>query len=231
MTGQLEGKVAVVTSAGRGYGRAVARALAGRSAMVVALDADSTSLRGTAAEIESAGGQVIPIKADLSQAGDVTAAFARVGDLYGRIHVLVAVASLGSQAPFERLASREWDEVFSANLRAIVAATQQAIRLMRTGSLVYVTPPGESVSPQLASARAALTGLAGALARELAPRGIRVNCVVPAWPADIAGTTTADVVGAVHFFAGPDSIAVSGQAVTVAAAGIAADSDGDDLGT
>jgi len=230
MTGQLEGKVAVVTSAGRGYGRAVARALAGRGAMVVALDADSTSLRGAATEIESAGGQVIPIKADLSQAGDVTAAFARVADLYGRIHVLVAVASLGSQVPFERLATREWDEVFSANLRAIAVATQQAIRLMRAGSLVYVTPPGESVSPQLASARAALTGLAGALARELAPRGVRVNCVVPAWPADIAGTTTADVVGAVHFFAGPDSIAVSGQAVTVAAAGAATERDGDDIG-
>jgi NAD(P)-dependent dehydrogenase (short-subunit alcohol dehydrogenase family) len=231
MPGQFEGQVAVVTSAGRGYGRAVARALAGRGAMVVAMDADATSLGGAAAEIEAAGGQVIPIKVDLSQAADAAAAFARVGDIYGRIHVLVAVAPLVSQAPFERLATREWDEVFSANLRAIVAATQQAVRLMRAGSVVYVTPPGEAVSPQLASARAALTGLAGALSPELAPRGIRVNCVVPAWPADIAGTTTADVVGAVHFFAGPDSVSVSGQAVTVTAPRAASPAETDDLGS
>lgn len=187
---EVAGCVAVVTGAGSGVGRVVARVLAARGARVLVVDLDADLAEEAAHEITGAGGAAASLRADVCDDGQVGEVVDRASAMGGP-HVLVNNAGgwggAGRQYPVATRA--EWGAVLDLNLRAPMVATQRSIEPMRAaggGAVVNIassaglelTPYG---SPEYAAAKAGLVRFSAALGglRELA--GVRVSCVVPGW--------------------------------------------------
>src|SRR5690348_16420854 len=179
---RLAGKVAVVTGAGSGIGRACAVALGAEGAAVVANDLVEDGLRQTVAEVEAAGGTAVAQLGDVRRVEDVRAAVAHASSTFGGLDVMVANAAISVYIPFDRMTDDEIDEVLDIDLRGALLCAQQAIAPMRArggGSIVfvssvqgYVTLPG---CVPYAAAKAGLMAAARALAPEVGGDGIRVN--------------------------------------------------------
>ncbi|MDD9905454.1 MAG: SDR family NAD(P)-dependent oxidoreductase [Rhodospirillaceae bacterium] len=180
-------KVAVVTGAQQGIGRAAALALAetGVSVIVNYLD-DPDAAKEIAAEAESRGVAATAVQGDISQREDVEALLA-AADALGGIDILVNNAAIFPRSPVLEMTMEEWDAVIGANLRGSFLCAQAAAKRMvaagRPGGIVSVTSRSAfTPSPRgvhYAASKAGLIGMTRALALELAPHGIRVNAVAP----------------------------------------------------
>ncbi|MFS0703912.1 SDR family oxidoreductase [Cellulomonas sp. 179-A 9B4 NHS] len=184
----LDGKVALVTGAGSGIGRASAVRLARDGATVVALDRDRAEADDVAEEIRRAGGTVLPVAADVGDAAAVRAAYARVEEELGRLDVVVANAGVnGVWAPIDELAPEEWESTLTTNLTGTFLTVRYAVPLLvrQGGAVVVVASMNGTRTFTTAGASAYSTSKAGqvAFARmaavELGPRGVRVNTVCP----------------------------------------------------
>jgi NAD(P)-dependent dehydrogenase (short-subunit alcohol dehydrogenase family) len=185
---ELQGKVALVTGAGSGIGKAAALRFAREGAMVGVLSHTDDEIRKTAQEIEQVGGKAIPLVADVGDEGQMKKAVADLVQAYGRLDIVFANAGInGVWAPIDELQPEEWDRTINTNLRGTYLTIHYAVPHLKTagGSIVITasingTRTFTSAGATAYSAtKAAQVAMAGMLAVELAKHKIRVNVVCP----------------------------------------------------
>lgn len=184
---RLRGKVAIVTGASRGIGRATALALASEGADVVVNYASSqASAEKVVAEILAMGSQAISLPADVSKADQVDSLINATMEKWGRIDVLVNNAGITRDTLLLRMKPEEWQAVIDLNLTGVFLCTRAVSKIMlkqRSGRIVNITSvAGQMGNPGQANYSAAKAGVIGftkTVAKELASRGITVNAVAP----------------------------------------------------
>jgi 3-oxoacyl-[acyl-carrier protein] reductase len=239
----LSGRVALVTGGSRGIGRAIGLGLAGAGASVVVhYGSDAAAAAGVVAEIEALGGRAIAVGADLCEPAAIGPLLAEVGEFAGEagLGVLVNNAGVYPAVPFESLGAEEWDRVFALNARAPFLVTQAALPLLRRagrGRVINIGTVmfhrGAAGALHYIASKGAVLGLTHALARELGPDGITVNCLVPsqvstetanaAFGASVDAVVAeqvvpryqepGDLVGAALWLASPGSAFTTGQTI------------------
>ena len=181
----MQGKIALVTGASRGIGRAVAVEL-GRRGAAVAVNYLSSEheVPGLLDLIREAGGTAQPFRADISRAGEVEKLFDRVIDHFGSIDILVNNAGIMINTPIEQVSEEEFDRVFDINVKGLFFCCQQAARRMNRGGRIINM--GTSVTRVMlprygtyAASKGAVEQLTRVLAKELGARDITVNTVSP----------------------------------------------------
>jgi 3-oxoacyl-[acyl-carrier protein] reductase len=181
----LEGQTAIVTGAGRGIGRAIARRLSDAGARVAVVDIDPESAVGAAQELREGS---FGVQADVSDTRDVETAFGEVLGRWDALDILVNNAGvIGLDLPVKDIPDTEWDRVINTNLRSVFLCSRAAVRHMvgrGKGAIVSVASiAGKEGNPNMAPysvSKAGIICLTKALAREVVSHGIRVNCVAPA---------------------------------------------------
>jgi NAD(P)-dependent dehydrogenase (short-subunit alcohol dehydrogenase family) len=185
---ELSGKVALVTGAGSGIGRASALLLAREGAKVAALSRTESEVQSLADEIRKAGGEAIAIRADISSAEDMERAYREVADKWGRLDIVHANAGInGVWAPIEELTAEEWDRTINNNLRGTFLTIKYAVPLLkkRGGSVIVTSSVNGTRTFSLTGGTAYSVSKGGQvvmvkmLAVELARHKIRINAVCP----------------------------------------------------
>jgi len=182
----LNGRVAVVTGASQGIGRACAIELAKRGASVALVARNQQKLEEVANEITSAGGRARVTTADIENEDQIKAAFKTIVADLGKIDILVNNAGITRDQLILRMKRTDWDAVLNTNLTSAYLCTQQAIGSMlkqRRGRIINMTSifgqMGQAGQANYASSKAGLIGLTMAVARELGSRNITCNAVAP----------------------------------------------------
>ncbi len=183
---RLAGKVAFVTGASRGIGRAIAGTLAAEGAIVVLGARDEAKLAQAVQEIEAAGGRASALRIEVGDRASVEAAFAGVLQAHGRVDALVNNAGITRDNLLLRMKASEWDEVIATNLTGTFLCTQAALKPMlkqRAGRIVNVTSvvglTGNAGQANYAASKAGIVGFTKSVAREVASRGITANAIAP----------------------------------------------------
>ncbi|WP_138503423.1 3-oxoacyl-[acyl-carrier-protein] reductase [Nostoc sp. PA-18-2419] len=183
----LKDKVAIVTGASRGIGRAIAIELATQGAIAVVNYASSSAAAdAVVAEITAAGGQAIALQADVSKVEQVDALVNAVMEKFKRVDILVNNAGITRDTLLLRLKPEDWQAVIDLNLTGVFLCTRAASKIMlkqRSGRIINITSvAGQMGNPGQANYSAAKAGVIGftkTVAKELASRGITVNAVAP----------------------------------------------------
>ena len=181
----LEEKVALVTGASRGIGNRIARGLAGEGARLLICARHEEGLRAAAASLEEAGAEVEVVVADLAEAGAAEGLVQRAVERFGTLDVLVNNVGGSVWTPFDKIPDEEWLHVLNLSFLSAVRVCRAAVPAMAQGgggsivsiSSIFGRETGGPVSYN--AAKAALISMTANLAREVAPRGIRVNSVAP----------------------------------------------------
>lgn len=185
---EFAGKVALVTGAGSGIGKATALRLAAGGASVVVLSRTADEIEATAEEIRSRGGQSLAVTGDIADAGDCEATIVRAIEAYGRLDIVVANAGInGMWAPIDELTPQEWDATMTTNLRGTYLTLHFAVPHLKKagGSIIIVSSINGNRTFTTAGAtaysatKAAQVAMAQQLALELGQHRIRVNAVCP----------------------------------------------------
>ena len=188
MTGgkALAGRAVVVTGGTRGIGLAIARALAEDGASVVVSGRDSTRFESVTREIEAMGGAALAVAADQSKREDCDRLVEAAKERFGRIDVLVNNAGFTRDQLLVRMKDDDWDHVMDTNLRGVFLMTRAAAKSMmrqKGGRIINITSTagamGNPGQVNYSAAKAGVTGLTKAAARELAHWNILVNAVAP----------------------------------------------------
>jgi 3-oxoacyl-[acyl-carrier protein] reductase len=239
-TRELDGKIAIVTGAGRNIGRAIALTLAeGGASILVNARGNRAEAEAVAREIEAHGGKALVHIGDVADAGAVQAMADAAVRHFGRIDILVNNAALRREKAFADMSYAEWREIMDVTLDGAfhcVKACLPALRRSGGGSIVNIgglsAHTGARDRAHVVTAKAGIVGFTRALAHDLAADGITVNCVVPGLigtprpkngpePAHhlthqtITGErgTPEQVAAAVRFLCGPGARYVNGQAI------------------
>ena len=182
----LTGRVAVVTGAASGIGRAAAVLLAAAGARVTCADVDLDGARRTAAQAGERGPEGVARRVDVTVAEEVDAMVAEAASSLGRLDVVANVAGIILQAPVAELGDDDLDRVLAVNLKGVFHGCRAAARVMGPqgwGAIVNMASAAvDTPSPGLAAygmAKAAVVQLTRVLAAELGPQGVRVNAVAP----------------------------------------------------
>jgi 3-oxoacyl-[acyl-carrier protein] reductase len=185
---RVEGRVALVTGASQGIGRACAMVLAGAGAKVALCARNQEKLQEVAAEIGSRGGEAEVFKMDVANEDEIKAGVKAILARFGKIEVLVNNAGVTRDQLVMRMKRADWDEVINTNLTGPFLLTQAVIGSMlkqRWGRIINITSIfgqiGQAGQANYASSKAGLIGLTMAVAREVASRNITVNAVAPGW--------------------------------------------------
>lgn len=236
---ELAGRVALVTGATRNIGRAIARALAaGGASVIVNARHASDELDETVRLVTSAGGEAAAAVADVTDPAAVDAMIRATLERFGRLDVLVNNAALRNEQPFDAIAFDDWRRILSIVLDGAFLCSQAALPHLRRaseGAIVNIGGEsgykGASRRAHVVTAKAGIAGFTKALALELAPERITVNCVVPgriatARKAGSPGHHAGDpplgrrglpeeVAAMVRMLCGPDARYITGQSIHV----------------
>ena len=185
---KLNDRIAVVTGAGQGIGKAIALRLANAGADVAIMDINLSAAEAAAREIEGVGRKALPLQADVSQAAAVNAAVAQVLSTFGRVDILVNNAGIaGRTLPLTELEETDWDAVMGVNLTGVFLCCKAVIDAMIAqdyGRIVNIASiAGKEGNPTLipySVSKAGVICLTKALAKEVTDYNIRVNAVSPA---------------------------------------------------
>jgi 3-oxoacyl-[acyl-carrier protein] reductase len=184
----LQGRIALVTGASQGIGRACALELARAGATVALAARNEAKLAEVAAEIEAAGGQAAAFALDVASEESIKAGAKAVLDRFGKVEILVNNAGITRDGLMMAMKRADWDDVLSTNLTGAFLLTQALLRPMlknRWGRIVNISSvvgrTGQAGQVNYVSSKAGLIGLTRALAREVASRGITVNAVAPGY--------------------------------------------------
>jgi len=237
----LTGKVAIVTGASRGIGRAIAQTLAACGALVVA-GARGENASGTVAAIREAGGNAETASVEVTDAASVESMVAGVLERHGRVDILVNNAGIARDQLMLRMKRDDWDQVMATNLTAGFTCVQAVLKPMikqRSGRIISISSVvgqmGNAGQVNYAASKAGLIGFSKALAREVASRNVTVNVVAPGLietdmtkaitdraQADWASAiplgrlgTPGDVAAAVCFLASDEAAYITGQVLAV----------------
>jgi 3-oxoacyl-[acyl-carrier protein] reductase len=239
---EVTGRVALVTGAGRGIGRAVALKLASTGAAVVVNSLNTENAAAVVAEIVQNKGQAIAIQADVSREDAVTRMVDEVVSAYGHVDILVNNAGITSDQLLLRMTDAEWQRVIDVDLHSVFLCSRAVLRPMlkgRWGRIInmasvvgLVGNPGQT---NYAAAKAGIIGFTRALSKEVGTRSVTVNAVAPGFiQTDMtAGLTdpqradltariplgylgeAADVAGLVAFLASEEARYITGQVIAV----------------
>ncbi|VVO73264.1 General stress protein 39 [Pseudomonas fluorescens] len=221
-SGRLEGKIALITGADSGIGRAVAIAFAREGAdVVVAYLNEHEDARETARWVEQAGRQCLLLPGDLAQKAQCQALVDKTVERFGRIDVLVNNAAFQmTHEHFEDIPDEEWVMTFDVNITAIFRICQAALKHMQPGSSIINTSSVNSDMPKptllpYATTKGAIANFTAGLAQMLGSKNIRVNCVAPGpiWTPLIVSTMPDEEV---QNFGGQTPLGRPGQPVEVA---------------
>jgi len=239
----LEGRVAIVTGASRGIGRAIALRLARLGAKVVVNYRSSQAEAEAVVEaIEDAGGEAVAVQADISIAPDAGRLVKAALDVFGRVDILVNNAGITRDTLLVRMSEEDWDHVLDTNLKGAFLCTKAVLRSMmrqRYGRIVNISSvagirgnPGQA---NYAAAKAGLIGFTKAVAKEVGSRNITANAVAPGYieteltadlPDDLRATalemtpsgrtgTPEDIASAVAFLVSDDAGFITGEVLQV----------------
>lgn len=239
---EFEGKIAVVTGAARGIGRAIAEDLARRGADLALCDLQADWLNETAEAVKALGRRVLTLSVDVGDSQAVDAAVGEVLDTFGQIDILVNNAGITKDTLLVRMSDEDWDQVLRVNLRGTFCFTRAVAKPMmkqRKGAIVNIASIigliGNAGQCNYAASKAGVIALTKSTAKELAGRGVRVNAVAPGFiaskmtealpekvrqqmlaniPAQRLGQPE-DVAGTVAFLAGESAAYVTGQVLNV----------------
>jgi 3-oxoacyl-[acyl-carrier protein] reductase len=242
MSGQLEGKVALITGAVRRGGRATAHALAREGAAIVINTRRSREEADKVrAEIEAMGRQALVCLADITDEAAVAGMYGEIGKRFGRLDILVNNAADRSVVPFEKMTTGEWRHIVGIALDGAFFCTRAAVPHMLKngwGRIVNISgvshyAPSYSGRAHVSAAKAGLEGFTRALAAEYAKRNITVNCVCPGRIGGERAATASelpdpsllppvghlgvpeDISSAVHYFCLPGSSFITGHTMHV----------------
>ncbi len=184
---EFSGKTIIVTGAGRGIGRAAAMRFAGEGANILVADLDVSLLDETLGLIRKQGGKGTACRLDVTRWPEVQGMVDRALGEFGRVDVLVTSAGiLGGNIAVQDLSLEEWDRIHAVNLTGVFYCCKAVIPTMgrqRAGAIVNMASiAGKEGNPMMAaysSSKAGVIALTKALGKELAPLGIRVNCIAP----------------------------------------------------
>lgn len=204
---QLEGKVALVTGASRGIGKAIALMLAENGADIAVNFAGSTAAaEAVADEIEKMGRKAILVQGDVSKADVCAEIVDKVVSELGHIDILVNNAGITRDTLLLRMKEEDWDAVLNTNLKGVFNCTKAAVKYMakqRSGSIVNISSVvalmGNAGQANYAAAKAGILGFTRSVAKEMAARGIRVNAVTPGFiKTDMTSVLSEKVVAAME---------------------------------
>jgi 3-oxoacyl-[acyl-carrier protein] reductase len=237
----LDGKIAIVTGASRGIGRAIATELAHRGATVVAV-ARGDNAAATVEAIVAAGGTAEAVGVDVTDAAAVEQLVSTTIARHGRIDIVINNAGIARDQLMLRMKRADWDEVLATNLTSAFTLCQAALKPMirqKSGRLIAISSVvgqmGNAGQANYAASKAGLIGLYKSLAREVASRNVTVNVVAPGlidtdmtkaiadgaretWASQIPlgrMGTPADVAAAVCFLASDEASYITGQILAV----------------
>ena len=239
----LDGKVALITGASRGIGRAVALRLAKEGAKIaVNYAGNETAARETEAAIKEIGGEVLLVQADVSDSAAATEMVSVAAKTFGTIDILVNNAGITRDGLLARMKDEDFAKVIATNLNGVFYTTRAAAKIMmkqRSGRIVNMASVvglmGNAGQANYAAAKAGIIGFSKSVAKELASRGITVNMVAPGFigtdmtavlndkvketmvgsiPLGRMGTPE-DVAGAVLFLVSDEASYITGQVINV----------------
>jgi 3-oxoacyl-[acyl-carrier protein] reductase len=200
MAKKLEGKVAVVTGASKGIGAEIARRLAAEGAAVVVNYASSKAgADKVVADITAAGGRAVAARGDVSRKADAEGIVGAAVEHYGRLDILVNNSGVYEFAPIEQVTEESFHRMFGVNVLGVLLTTQAAVKHLGAGASVInigsgvsrITPPNSAV---YTGTKGAVDAITGVLAKELGPRGIRVNTINPGM-VETEGTVSGGFIG------------------------------------
>jgi 3-oxoacyl-[acyl-carrier protein] reductase len=197
----LSGKVAIVTGASKGIGAGIAKGLAAAgAAVVVNYASDRKGAERVVAAIESSGGRAVAVQGDVAKADDVRRLLAETSKAYGRLDVLVNNAGVYRFDALEDVTEDEFHREFDTNVLGTILTTREALRLFgpEGGSVINISSvASENPVPSsvvYSATKGALDAVTRVLAKELAPRNIRVNTIAPGG-VETEGVHSAGVIG------------------------------------
>lgn len=183
---RLKDKVAIITGAGRGIGRAIALAFAGEGADIVIAEIDFQSAKRVGKEIESIGRKSLAVKTDVSFSKDVNQMVGQTIDEFGKIDILINNSAIYPMGPFLEETEEEIDRVFAVNLKGAFLCTQAVAKQMvrqKKGKIISISSGqgriGVALQAHYSATKGGIISATRAWAAELSPLGIHVNAICP----------------------------------------------------
>jgi len=185
---KLSGKVAVVTGASQGIGEVIALKLSEAGAHVICIARSKDKIKLLSEKIKKNGFSASYIKCDISDGDSFTDVISNVSKDYGKLDILVNNAGVTRDALLIRMNEEQWDTVLNTNLKAAFYGMKAAIRPMmknKSGRIINISSivglTGNPGQANYAASKAGLIGMTKSIAKEVATRGITVNCIAPGW--------------------------------------------------